>query len=73
MKPQEHIKKALEDITNDVKGILEDSAKSLTEKDTLIFPYLQQKRVLKQTIKDLDFLEEREVETSTTCKMSQYR
>ena len=73
MKPQEHIKKALEYITEEVKTILEDSKKSLTEKDTLIFPYLKQKRVLKQAIEDLDYLDTREVEVSTACKMSQYR
>ena len=72
MKPQEYVKQALEDITQDVKDILMDSAKSLTEKDNLIFPYLQQKRVLKQTLEDLDFLAERKLEQTTTCKMSQY-
>lgn len=73
MKPQQHIEKALEDITEEVKKILGDISKSLTEKDSLIFPYLQQKKVLKQTIEDLDFLDSRVQEESTTCKMSQFR
>jgi len=72
MKPQEYVKQALENITQDVKNILMDTSKSLTEKDNLIFPYLQQKRVLKQTLEDLDFLAERKLEQTTTCKMSQY-
>jgi len=73
VKPQEHIKKALEDITDEVKKILGAGGKSLTEKDTLMFPLLQQKRVLQQAIEDLDFLDSRVPENSTTCKMSQYR
>jgi len=70
MKPQEFVKQAIDDITKSVKNILLDTSKSLTEKDNLIFPYLQQKRVLKQTVEDLDFLDEREFEQTTTCKMS---
>jgi hypothetical protein len=73
LKPQEHLRKAISDISNEVKVILGDISLSLTEKDSKIFPYLQQKRVLEQCIEDLDYLEKREVPESSSCKMSSFR
>jgi hypothetical protein len=73
LKPQHYVKLAIDDITAEVKKILEDQSKSLTEKDNLIFPFVQQKKVLQQTLEDLDFLENRKIEESTTCKMSSFR
>lgn len=73
--PQEYIEDALRDIEEQVKNILDDKSLSLTDKDQLIFPYIKKKRVLKQTIEDLDYLDKREGEEAlgNTCKMSQYR
>jgi hypothetical protein len=73
LKPQEHLRNAISDISNEVKAILGDISLSLTEKDSKIFPYLQQKRVLEQCIEDLDYLEKREIAESSSCKMSSFR
>lgn len=73
MKPQKHIENALKDITEEVKNIVNDSSIPLTEKDKLLFPFIQKKRVLKQVVEDLDFLDNKKYEGGETCKMSQYR
>jgi hypothetical protein len=76
-KSQDFVEEAIENLTENVRSILEDNSLSLTEKDKKIFPFLQRKRVLKQTKEDLDYLDERdncEIDNgSSTCKMSQYR
>jgi hypothetical protein len=73
LKPIEHIDLAIKDLTTEVGEILQNSKLSLTEKDSEILPLLQQKRVLQQAKEDLEYLESREKEINSTCKMSQFR
>jgi len=72
-KPQSYLEDALKEIENQVKNILNDNTLPLTEKDRLIYPYVQKKRVLTQAIEDLNYLDERDFNLSSSCKMSQYR
>ena len=51
-----HIKNALKELDDEVQKILLDWSIPLNEKDNLMLPILQQKRVLDQTLQDLRYL-----------------
>ena len=73
MKPIEHIKNALRDLDQEVEKIISDWSINLTEKDNLMLPLLQQKRVLQQTLEDLTYLEEHPPTPNQPCGISKYR
>jgi hypothetical protein len=73
MKPTEHIKNALKDLDAEVESILLNISLSLTEKDNFILPLLQQKRVLSQTLQDLEYLEAHPPTPNQPCGISKYR
>ena len=51
-----HIQKALKELDDEVQVILLNWDIPLNEKDNLMLPILQQKRVLDQTLEDLIYL-----------------
>lgn len=57
MKSITYIEAALKELDNDVQALLMNMSISLTEKDDLMLPLLQQKRVLDQTLEDLKYLQ----------------
>ncbi len=73
MKSIKHIENALKDLDNEVQTILMDWSINLTEKDNLMLPLLQQKRVLTQTLEDLTYLKENPPAQNQACGISKYR
>ena len=68
-----HIKNALKDLDNEVERILLDWGIPLNEKDNLMLPILQQKRVLTQTLEDLEYLKANPPKPNQPCGISKYR
>jgi len=73
MKPIEHVKNALADLDKEVEAILIDMKLNLTQKDNAMLPLLQQKRVLAQTLEDLEYLEAHPPTPNQPCGISRYR
>lgn len=73
MKPIEHIQNALKDLDKEVEGILLNISLSLQDKDNVMLPLLQQKRVLTQTLEDLEYLEANPPSPNQPCGISKYR
>ncbi len=73
MKSIEHVKNALQDLNTEVETILSDWSINLTEKDNLMLPLLQQKRVLEQTLKDLQYLKDNPPTPNQPCGISKHR
>lgn len=73
MKSIEHINNALADLDKEVETILMDWSINLTEKDNLMLPLLQQKRVLQQTLEDLIYLKENPPTPNQPCGISKHR
>jgi len=73
MKPIEHVKNALADLDKEVQAILMDMKLNLTQKDNAMLPLLQQKRVLTQTLEDLEYLEAHPPTPNQPCGISKYR
>ena len=73
MKPIEHINNAIADLDKVVEELLLDWSINLTEKDNIMLPLLQQKKVLKQTLEDLTYLEENPPKPNQACGISKYR
>jgi len=68
-----HIQNALNELDAEVQKILIDWSIPLNEKDNLMFPILQQKRVLTQTLEDLTYLRENPPKPNQPCGISKYR
>ncbi len=68
-----HIINALKELDEEVQKILLDWSIPLNEKDNLMLPILQQKRVLEQTKQDLEYLKENPPRPNQPCGISQYR
>lgn len=68
-----HIKNALQELDDEVQKILQDWSIPLNEKDNLMLPILQQKKVLDQTLKDLTYLKEHPPTPNQACGISKYR
>jgi len=68
-----HIKNALKDLDAEVEKILLDWGIPLNEKDNLMLPILQQKRVLSQTLEDLEYLKAHPPKPNQPCGISKYR
>ena len=73
MKPVEHIKNALSDLDAEVQSILTNMKLNLTQKDNAMLPLLQQQKVLKQTLEDLEYLEVHPPTPNQPCGISKYR
>ena len=73
MKPIEHIEKAIADLDKEVEGILMDMKLSLTQKDDVMLPISQQKRILVQTKEDLQYLLDNPAPLGGPCKPGQIR
>jgi hypothetical protein len=69
----QHIKNALNDLDKEVEKILLDWGIPLNEKDNLMLPILQQKRVLSQTLEDLEYLKANPPKPNQPCGISKYR
>jgi len=69
----QHIQNALQDLDDAVQKILLDWSIPLNEKDNLMLPILQQKRVLTQTLEDLEYLKAHPPKPNQPCGISKYR
>ncbi len=68
-----HINNALKELDIEVETILVNWDIPLNEKDNLMLPILQQKKVLTQTLKDLTYLKENPPSPNQACGISKYR
>ena len=68
-----HIQKALKELDDEVQAILLNWDIPLNEKDNLMLPILQQKRVLDQTLEDLIYLIDNPPKKNQACGISKYR
>jgi len=68
-----HIENALKELDAEVQTILLNWDIPLNEKDNLMLPILQQKKVLTQTLKDLTYLKENPPTPNQPCGISKYR
>ena len=68
----QHIKNALQELDDEVQKILLNWDIPLNEKDNLMLPILQQKRVLDQTLEDLIYLSEHPPTPNQACGISKY-
>ena len=68
-----HIKNALSELDSEVEKILTDWSIPLNEKDNLMLPLLQQKKVLTQTLEDLEYLRDNPPTPNQPCGISKYR
>ena len=68
-----HIENALKDLEREMEAILTNRSTSLSEKDNLMLPLVQQKKVLKQTLEDLIYLKEHPPAPNQPCGISKYR
>jgi hypothetical protein len=77
MESAEFIEKALQELDGEVSKIMSDITISMVERDKIMLPLVQKKRVLVQTLKDLKYLDSKfdsQLQSTTpTCKMSSYR
>ncbi len=73
MKAIEHINNALADLDAEVQAILTDMSLNLTQKDNAMLPLLLQKKVLKQTLEDLEYLRDHPPAPNQACGISKYR
>lgn len=68
-----HIENALNELNEEVQKILLDWSLPLNEKDNLMLPLLQQKKVLTQTLEDLEYLKAHPPTPNQPCGISKYR
>jgi division protein CdvB (Snf7/Vps24/ESCRT-III family) len=68
-----HVENAIKDLDKEVEKVLTNIALPLNEKDNLMLPILQQKRVLAQTLEDLTYLKNNPPKLNQACGISKYR
>ena len=68
-----HIENALKELDDEVQTILLNWDIPLNEKDNLMLPILQQKRVLAQTLEDLTYLKDNPPTLNQPCGISKFR
>ncbi len=68
-----HIQNALNDLDKEMERIVMDMSYSLKEKDNLMLPLVLQKKVLKQTLEDLEYLRDNPPPKDQPCGISKYR
>lgn len=69
----QHIKNALGELDTEVEKILLNWDIPLNEKDNLMLPLLQQKKVLTQTLEDLEYLRDNPPTPNQPCGISKFR
>ncbi len=69
----QHIKNALSDLDKEMEKIVMNLTLSLKEKDNLMLPILLEKKVLKQTLEDLEYLKANPPAPDQPCGISKYR
>ncbi len=73
MKSIKHINNAISELDLDVQDILSNTHLNLTEKDNHMLPLLLQKKVLQQTLEDLEYLRSNPPAKNQACGISKYR
>ena len=68
-----HIENAIKELDDEVQKILLDWSIPLNEKDNLMLPMLQQKKVLTQTLEDLTYLKNNPPKQNQPCGISKHR
>ena len=68
-----HIQKAIDELNKEVEELLFDWSVPLNEKDNIMLPLVQQKKVLLQTLEDLTYLKENPPSPNQPCGISKYR
>jgi len=68
-----HIKNALKELDDEVQKILLNWDIALNEKDNLMLPILQQKKVLTQTLEDLTYFKDNPPTPNQPCGISKHR
>ena len=68
-----HIENAIKELNKEVEAVLIDMNIPLNEKDNLMLPMLQQKKVLTQTLEDLTYLKNNPPKPNQACGISKYR
>ncbi|NPA66926.1 MAG: hypothetical protein GXO11_08605 [Epsilonproteobacteria bacterium] len=69
----QHIKNALSDLDKEMESIVMNLTLSLQEKDNLMLPLVLEKKVLKQTLEDLEYLKANPPAPNQPCGISKYR
>lgn len=69
----QHIQNALGELNTEVEKILLNWDLALNEKDNLMLPLLQQKKVLQQTLEDLEYLRDNPPTPNQPCGISKFR
>jgi hypothetical protein len=68
-----HLDNALKEIDDEVQSILINMKLSLSDKDDLMLPLVQQKRIINQTKEDITYLIQNPPTKTGGCGMSKYR
>lgn len=68
-----HIQNALKELDQEVEALLLNWDIPMNEKDNIMLPILQQKKVLQQTLEDLTYLKENPPTPNQACGISKYR
>ncbi|MBN2781617.1 MAG: hypothetical protein JXQ66_00070 [Campylobacterales bacterium] len=68
-----HIQNALDELDDEVKKLLEDWSIPMNEKDNVMLPLLREKKVLIQTLEDLEYLRDNPPTPNQACGISKYR
>ena len=68
-----HIQNAIDELDKEVQELLLDWSVPLNEKDNIMLPKLQVKKVLLQTLEDLEYLKANPPTPNQACGISKYR
>lgn len=68
-----HIQNAIDELDKEVEELLLDWSIPLNEKDNIMLPKLQVKKVLLQTLEDLNYLKENPPTPNQPCGISKHR
>ena len=68
-----HVQNAIDELDKEVQELLLDWSVPLNEKDNIMLPMLQQKKVLTQTVEDLTYLKNNPPKKNQACGISKYR
>ena len=68
-----HIQNAIDELDAEVQALLLDWSVPLNEKDNIMLPKLQIKKVLLQTLEDLEYLKANPPRPNQACGISKHR
>jgi len=68
-----HVQNAIDELDKEVSELLLDWSVPLNEKDNIMLPKLQVKKVLLQTLEDLTYLKENPPTPNQACGVSKHR